>query len=113
MACALEDDPCPQDGAPGEVLSATQPFPVVPAPIVPSVLKAEDAFGNNTKQVNISTSSLDTHDNEAEEPPKKMSIADKLRGTVAPPTKSKRAMKSLQKKNEKENAVSTSLSGKK
>lgn len=35
----------PQGGAPGEVLSPTQPFPVAPKPLSPSRIKPEDAFG--------------------------------------------------------------------
>jgi quinoprotein glucose dehydrogenase len=35
----------PQGGAPGEVLSPTQPFPVAPAPLAPSVIRNEDAYG--------------------------------------------------------------------
>ncbi len=41
----VEERPVPQDGAPGEALSATQPFPVKPPPLVPSVLRPEDAWG--------------------------------------------------------------------
>jgi quinoprotein glucose dehydrogenase len=35
----------PQGGAPGEILSPTQPFPIAPAPLAPSTIKPEDAFG--------------------------------------------------------------------
>ena len=35
----------PQQGLPGEWLSATQPFPVKPEPLVPLTLKPEDAWG--------------------------------------------------------------------
>jgi quinoprotein glucose dehydrogenase len=35
----------PQDGAPGEELSPTQPFPVAPKPLTPNRIKADDAFG--------------------------------------------------------------------
>jgi quinoprotein glucose dehydrogenase len=35
----------PQGGAPGEVLSPTQPFPIAPAPLAPSRIRAADAFG--------------------------------------------------------------------
>jgi quinoprotein glucose dehydrogenase len=35
----------PQGGAPGEVLSPTQPIPVAPPPLAPSVIKTEDAYG--------------------------------------------------------------------
>ncbi len=41
----VEERPVPQDGAPGEALSPTQPFPVKPPPLVPSVLRPEDAWG--------------------------------------------------------------------
>ncbi|MEJ1968102.1 MAG: hypothetical protein WDN03_05585 [Rhizomicrobium sp.] len=34
----------PQGGAPGEHLSPTQPFPVVPAPLAPSRITPDDAF---------------------------------------------------------------------
>jgi quinoprotein glucose dehydrogenase len=37
--------PVPQDGAPGEVLSPTQPFPIAPRPLAPSTINAKDAFG--------------------------------------------------------------------
>jgi quinoprotein glucose dehydrogenase len=35
----------PQDAAPGEALSPTQPFPVAPRPLAPSRIKPGDAFG--------------------------------------------------------------------
>jgi len=35
----------PQNGAPGEALSPTQPFPIAPAPLAPSRIEAKDAFG--------------------------------------------------------------------
>ncbi len=35
----------PQGGAPGEVLSPTQPFPLAPIPLAPSRIKPDDAFG--------------------------------------------------------------------
>jgi quinoprotein glucose dehydrogenase len=35
----------PQGGAPGEVLSPTQPFPIAPPPLAPTHIAAEDAFG--------------------------------------------------------------------
>lgn len=41
----VEERPVPQDGAPGEFLSPTQPFPVAPPPLVPQMLRAEDAWG--------------------------------------------------------------------
>ena len=41
----VEERPVPQGGAPGEVLSPTQPFPVAPKPLSPSIIRAEDAFG--------------------------------------------------------------------
>ena len=41
----VEERPVPQTGAPGERLSPTQPFPVVPPPIVPNRLSPGDAFG--------------------------------------------------------------------
>ena len=37
--------PVPQDRAPGEVLSPTQPFPIAPRPLAPSTINANDAFG--------------------------------------------------------------------
>jgi quinoprotein glucose dehydrogenase len=37
--------PVPQGGAPGEVLSPTQPIPVAPAPLSPSRISPKDAFG--------------------------------------------------------------------
>ncbi|PKQ04318.1 MAG: pyrroloquinoline quinone-dependent dehydrogenase, partial [Alphaproteobacteria bacterium HGW-Alphaproteobacteria-12] len=39
------EKPVPQGGAAGEFLSPTQPFPVAPPPLVPQVLKPEDAWG--------------------------------------------------------------------
>jgi hypothetical protein len=65
---------------------------------------AEEAFGKNTKQINIS---MDTKDTDQQEVPctlKLSAIELKLRGTPAPITKSKRAMKALAKKTEKENS---------
>ena len=41
----VEERAVPQGGAPGEVLSPTQPFPVAPKPLAPSVIRPEDAFG--------------------------------------------------------------------
>ena len=35
----------PQGGAPGEVLSPTQPFPIAPRPLAPSRIRPGDAFG--------------------------------------------------------------------
>jgi quinoprotein glucose dehydrogenase len=40
----VEERPAPQGGAPGEVLSPTQPFPVAPRPLAPSVISAKDGF---------------------------------------------------------------------
>jgi quinoprotein glucose dehydrogenase len=37
--------PVPQGGAPGEVLSPTQPFPIAPKPLAPSTVGPADAFG--------------------------------------------------------------------
>ncbi len=41
----VEERPVPQDGAPGEALSPTQPFPVAPPPLVPNTVRPKDAFG--------------------------------------------------------------------
>jgi len=42
----VEERPVPQAGAvPGETLSPTQPFPVLPAPLHPESLSPDDAFG--------------------------------------------------------------------
>ena len=41
----VEERPVPQGGAPGEALSPTQPFPVAPRPLAPSVIRAQDGFG--------------------------------------------------------------------
>lgn len=41
----VEERAVPQDGAPGEYLSATQPFPVLTPPLVPNTLSPADAFG--------------------------------------------------------------------
>ncbi len=42
---AVEERPVPQQGAPQEWLSPTQPFPHNPPPIVPDRISPEDAFG--------------------------------------------------------------------
>jgi quinoprotein glucose dehydrogenase len=41
----VEERPVPQNGAPGEILSPTQPFPVKPPPLVRHSLSPEDAWG--------------------------------------------------------------------
>lgn len=41
----VQERPVPQGGAIGESLSPTQPFPVAPAPLAPSRIRADDAFG--------------------------------------------------------------------
>ncbi len=41
----VEERPVPQGGAPGEVLSPTQPFPIAPAPLSPSRITPRDAYG--------------------------------------------------------------------
>ncbi|MDE0062848.1 MAG: pyrroloquinoline quinone-dependent dehydrogenase [Gammaproteobacteria bacterium] len=41
----VEERPVSQQGAPGEVLSPTQPFPVATPPVVPNRLTPDDAFG--------------------------------------------------------------------
>jgi quinoprotein glucose dehydrogenase len=41
----VEERPVPQGGAPGEVLSPTQPFPTHPAPLHPYEVSVESAFG--------------------------------------------------------------------
>jgi len=41
----VEERPVPQGGAPGEVLSPTQPFPTAPRPLAPSTIRPADAFG--------------------------------------------------------------------
>jgi quinoprotein glucose dehydrogenase len=41
----VEERPVPQGAPPGETLSPTQPFPVKPAPLHPTRLAPEDAFG--------------------------------------------------------------------
>jgi quinoprotein glucose dehydrogenase len=41
----VEERPVPQGGVAGEPLSPTQPFPVLPPPLVPQRLTVEDAFG--------------------------------------------------------------------
>jgi quinoprotein glucose dehydrogenase len=41
----VEERKVPQGGAPGEKLSATQPFPVAPRPLAPTHISADDAFG--------------------------------------------------------------------
>jgi quinoprotein glucose dehydrogenase len=41
----VEERPVPVDGAPGEVLSPTQPFPLRPPPLVPHQLSPDEAWG--------------------------------------------------------------------
>ena len=41
----VEERPVPQDGAPGEQLSPTQPFPLLPPPLVRHALSPDDAWG--------------------------------------------------------------------
>lgn len=41
----VRERPVPQGGAPGEILSPTQPFPDAPKALVPDRIKPEDAFG--------------------------------------------------------------------
>jgi quinoprotein glucose dehydrogenase len=41
----VEERPVPQDGAPGERLSPTQPFPLAPPPLVPHALAPDRAWG--------------------------------------------------------------------
>lgn len=41
----VEERPVPQDGAPGETLSPTQPFPLFPPPLVRQTIGPEDAWG--------------------------------------------------------------------
>ncbi|MFI5320608.1 MAG: pyrroloquinoline quinone-dependent dehydrogenase [Myxococcota bacterium] len=41
----VEERPAPQGGVPGEALSATQPWPTHPGPLVPTSVATDDAFG--------------------------------------------------------------------
>ncbi|MEP7364924.1 MAG: pyrroloquinoline quinone-dependent dehydrogenase, partial [Acidobacteriota bacterium] len=41
----VEERPVPQNGAAGEAISPTQPFPTMPKALVPQALKPEDAWG--------------------------------------------------------------------
>jgi quinoprotein glucose dehydrogenase len=41
----VEERPVPASDVPGEVAAPTQPFPALPPPLVPHVLRPEDAFG--------------------------------------------------------------------
>src|SRR6202789_3323033 len=41
----VEERRVPQNGAPGEQLSPTQPFPIAPKPLAPARARPEDAFG--------------------------------------------------------------------
>jgi quinoprotein glucose dehydrogenase len=41
----VDERPVPQGGAPGEVLSPTQPFPRLPRPLAPDRISADQAFG--------------------------------------------------------------------
>jgi len=42
---AVEERKVPQNGAPGEQLSPTQPFPIAPRPLAPTRIRPDDAFG--------------------------------------------------------------------
>jgi quinoprotein glucose dehydrogenase len=44
---AIEERPVPTDGVPGEVLSPTQPFPVLPPPLVPQEFSWDDEWWLN------------------------------------------------------------------
>ncbi|MDP1632122.1 MAG: pyrroloquinoline quinone-dependent dehydrogenase [Caulobacter sp.] len=41
----VEERPVPQDGAPGEALSPTQPFPVAPRSLSPNTITPKEAYG--------------------------------------------------------------------
>lgn len=41
----VQERPVPQTDVPGEQTSATQPFPVIPPPLAPQILTADDAWG--------------------------------------------------------------------
>jgi quinoprotein glucose dehydrogenase len=41
----VQERPVPQGGAPGEILSPTQPFPVAPKPLAPTTISEKSAFG--------------------------------------------------------------------
>ncbi|MCB1680187.1 MAG: pyrroloquinoline quinone-dependent dehydrogenase [Halioglobus sp.] len=41
----VEERAVPQNGLPGEYLSPTQPFPLLPPPLIPQTLTADDAWG--------------------------------------------------------------------
>jgi quinoprotein glucose dehydrogenase len=41
----VQERKVPQGAAPGDTLSPTQPFPIAPAPLTPSRITADDAFG--------------------------------------------------------------------
>ena len=41
----VEERPVPKSDVPGEIASATQPFPIKPAPVTPQQMTAADAFG--------------------------------------------------------------------
>ncbi|MGD0191110.1 MAG: pyrroloquinoline quinone-dependent dehydrogenase [Rhizomicrobium sp.] len=41
----VEERKVPQNGAPGEQLSPTQPFPIAPRPLAPNRIKPDDAYG--------------------------------------------------------------------
>jgi quinoprotein glucose dehydrogenase len=41
----VEERPVPPSDVPGEIAAPTQPFPTLPPPLVPQVLRPEDAFG--------------------------------------------------------------------
>lgn len=41
----VEERKVPQGGAPGEILSPTQPFPIAPGPLAPNHIKPDEAYG--------------------------------------------------------------------
>jgi quinoprotein glucose dehydrogenase len=43
----VEERPVPASTVPGEIASLTQPFPVLPAPLVPFTMRSQDVFGVN------------------------------------------------------------------
>jgi len=47
---AVEERPVPTNGVPGEYLSPTQPFPVLPPPLVPQEITPDDAWGLTSEE---------------------------------------------------------------
>ena len=75
----VEERPVPKTDVPGEDSSATQPFPKLPRPLVPTQLRPEDAWGLNDKDREYCREQLASLRNEGIDTP------PSLKGTLAIP----------------------------